>query len=223
VGNFTRTLLMLPTWTYSKDAAGVYVNLFIGSRVNVGAVAGAKVEIVQSTDYPWTGKVGLTVNPDRPATFTLRLRVPDRSVSHLYTSVPDANGMLSVAVNGIPMQPAIENGYAILHRMWNAGDKVNLLLPMKVQRVKAIERVASDRERVALKYGPLVFNVESVDQNINNILKPEAELTTAFRPDLLGGTIIIQGTFSDGSPLLAIPNYLRLNRGGRSIVWIRDR
>jgi hypothetical protein len=33
---------------------------------------------------------------------------------------------------------------------------------------------------------------------------------------------VITGTFADGSPLTAIPNYARLNRGGRSIVWMRD-
>ena len=35
VGNFPRTLLMFPTWMYSKGADGLYVNLFVGSTVNV--------------------------------------------------------------------------------------------------------------------------------------------------------------------------------------------
>jgi uncharacterized protein len=33
--------------------------------------------------------------------------------------------------------------------------------------------------------------------------------------------MVIRGEFGDGTPLLAIPNYARLNRGGRSIVWIK--
>ena len=66
VGNIARTMLMLPTWTYSKAADGVYVNLFVGGRVNLGEVAGTEVEMVQATNYPWDGKVTLTVNPKAP-------------------------------------------------------------------------------------------------------------------------------------------------------------
>ncbi len=38
---------------------------------------------------------------------------------------------------------------------------------------------------------------------------------------ILGGVRAITGAFADGKPMLAIPNYARLNRGGRSIVWLR--
>ena len=68
---------MLPTWTYSKGADGVYVNLFVGGRVNLGEVAGTEVEIVQATRYPWDGKVTLTVNPKTPKTFAVRIRVAE--------------------------------------------------------------------------------------------------------------------------------------------------
>jgi len=68
VGNIARTLLMLPTWMYSKGADGVYVNLFAGSAVKVGNVAGTDVEMVQATDYPWNGEVSITVNPASPTT-----------------------------------------------------------------------------------------------------------------------------------------------------------
>ncbi len=43
-----------------------------------------------------------------------------------------------------------------------------------------------------------------------------------WQGDLLGGVTIIRGQFADGKPLLAIPNYVRNNRGGRSIVWIKE-
>jgi hypothetical protein len=35
--------------------------------------------------------------------------------------------------------------------------------------------------------------------------------------------MVIKGEFHDGTPLLAVPNYARLNRPGRSIVWIKER
>jgi DUF1680 family protein len=94
---------------------------------------------------------------------------------------------------------------------------------MKPCRVTAIDKVKADRGKVALMYGPLVYNIESVDQPIDKVLAPDSPLTTQWKPDLLGGVMVINGKFTDGTDFQAIPNYMRLNRGGRSIVWIRDR
>ena len=78
VGNIPRTLLMVPTWTYAKGADGLYVNMFIGSTINVEKVAGTDVQMVQKTDYPWSGNVAITVNPKESKKFTVYVRVPDR-------------------------------------------------------------------------------------------------------------------------------------------------
>ena len=45
VGNIPRVLLSLPTWTYSKSADSIYVNLFIGSTVTVRNVAGTGMQV----------------------------------------------------------------------------------------------------------------------------------------------------------------------------------
>ena len=44
---------------------------------------------------------------------------------------------------------------------------------MKVQRVQASRQVTADVGRVALRYGPLIYNLESVDQNLNSVLSPK--------------------------------------------------
>jgi DUF1680 family protein len=212
VGNIPRTILMLPTWTYAKDAEGLYVNLFVGSAVTIDDVAGTSVQMVQATNYPWDGKVAITVNPAVTKRFAVRIRVPNRDVSSLYRSSPDANGITSLAVNGSRVKPPIANGYATIERTWKAGDRIELELPMKVQRVLASEKITANQGRVALRYGPLVYNIEQIDQNINGSLDRSATLTTEWRPELLGGVVAIKGAFADGSPLLAIPNYARYNR-----------
>jgi DUF1680 family protein len=223
VGNIPRTLLMVPTWTYAKGADGIYVNLFIGSTINVENVAGTDVEMVQKTDYPWSGNISITVNPKESKKFTVFVRVPDRTTSQLYTPTPAVSGLKSLAVNGEAISPKIENGYAIITRKWKAGDTVDLVLPMKIQVVKADERVAADRGRVALRYGPLIYNVEKADQPDLNLALGSAPLTTEWRGDLLDGVMAIKGEWADGSPLLAIPNYARENRGGSSVVWLNGR
>ncbi len=222
VGNIPRTVLSLPEWIYTKSADTLYVNLFIGSTVKVDHFAGTSVQMVQTTDYPWSGNVSLTVNPEAPKRFTLKIRIPNRAVSQLYTLTPNGDGITSLAVNGSPFTPAAQNGYAVITRDWKAGDKIDLVLPMKVQRVKASPQVTADAGRVALRYGPLIYNVESVDQNVNLVLSPNAVLSTEWNANLLGGVMVIKGAYTDGTPMTAIPNYARLNRGGRSIVWLQD-
>ena len=187
------------------------------------AVAGTDVEVVQKTDYPWKGGVSLTLNPAAAKTFALRVRVPQYDASKLYTASPAADGLTALTVNGQPVSPAMENGYAVITREWKAGDTVDFNLPLAVQRVKCDAKVAANRGRVALRVGPIVYNIEQADNNnLEAVLDPAAPLATEWMPSLLGGVTVIKGTFKDGSPMLAIPNFARLNRGGRSIVWIKD-
>lgn len=212
VGNIPRTLLMVPTWTYARGDDGLFVNLFIGSTIKVEKVAGTDVEMVQKTDYPWSGRVVLTVNPKTSKTFAVYIRVPNRTTSELYTPVPSVSGLKLLKVNGKSLPVAMEKGYAVVKRSWEKGDKIELELPMEIQKVKADDKISADKGRVALRYGPLIYNVEQADQP--NIDQPigGAPLSLEWRPDFLHGVMTIKGRWADGSPLLAIPNYARLNR-----------
>jgi DUF1680 family protein len=212
VGNIPRTLLMLPTWMYAKSADGVYVNLFIGSTVNLENVGGTEIQMVQATNYPWDGKVSITVNPKVQKNFSVRIRVPNRDVSSLYKGTPEADGITSIAVNSSSVKPQIDKGYAVITRTWKAGDKIDLVLPMKVQRVEASDKIVADQSRVALRYGPLLYNIEQVDQDITKPVAAASPLTTEWKGDLLGGVMVIKGAFADGSPMMAIPNFARTNR-----------
>ena len=229
VGNIPRTLLMLPTWMYAKSDDSIYVNLFIGSTVTVADVAGIDVEMVQVTDYPWSGEVSITVNPAVKKNFSVKVRVPNRSVSDLYTGSPESDGITSISVNASAITPRIEKGYAVITRRWKAGDKIDLVLPMKVQRVKASDKIAATAGRVALRYGPLIYSAESIDQDLDKVLSPASALTAEWKGDLLGGVMVIKGVRADGSVLTAIPNYARNNRaapegagGVSSSVWLPD-
>ena len=119
--------------------------------------------------------------------------MPNRTTSALYTPAPEVSGLKSLAVNGETISPKIENGYAAITRTWKAGDTIDLVLPMKVQVVKADEKVAADRGRVALRYGPLIYNVERADQPDINLALGSAPLTPEWRGDLLDGVMAIKG------------------------------
>ncbi|MEJ2701312.1 MAG: glycoside hydrolase family 127 protein [Sedimentisphaerales bacterium] len=236
VGNIPRVLLRLPTWMYAKSDDGIYVNLFIGSTVAIENVAGTNVTMAQATNYPWSGEVSITVNPEQSKRFSIRVRIPNREVSELYTATPNADGITSISVNGSAVQPPIEKGYAVITRIWKAGDKIDLVLPMKVQRIKGSAKIEATTGKVALRYGPLIYCAERVDQKLDSTLRADAILTTDWRADLLGGMTTIEGDWADGSTLTAIPYYARSNRGpdpstesgrrGRrdliSSVWLND-
>jgi len=203
---------MIPTWTYVKSDDGIYVNLFIGSTINVEKVAGTTVEMVQKTEYPWKGDVSITVNPAETKKFTVWVRVPDRKTSDLYASTPELNSISSLAVNGEAVDVQADRGYVPITREWKNGDVISFVIPMEVQTIVADERIEADRGRIALRYGPMIYNVEKADQP--DIEKPagDAPFTAEWRSDMFGGIMTIKGKWSDGSDLLAIPNYLRLNR-----------
>ncbi|MGA8727490.1 MAG: beta-L-arabinofuranosidase domain-containing protein [Terracidiphilus sp.] len=214
VGNLSRTLLMIPTWTYVKDKSGLYVNMFVGSRIHVGQVAGTGLEVVQKTDYPWNGAISITLNPEQARIFSVYVRIPNRTTSKLYQESPMVRGVEHFTVNGQPVMPTIHKGYAVVTREWKAGDRIELELPMQPQRVVADPRIKADTGLTALRRGPLVYNVEVADnQNIDQKLGP-APLRVQWSPHLLGGMMVIRGQWADGSELLAIPNYARMNRAG---------
>lgn len=222
VGNIPRTLLMLPTWMYARGDKSLSVNLFVGSTVKVPNIAGTDVEVTQKTDYPWNGKVSIGVNPGKSKQFAMRIRIPRHDVSALYTGTPALSGIENLQVNGKRVKFAVDNGYAVIKRTWKSGDTVDFSIPMAVQRVHADSHIAADVGRVALRYGPVVYNIESVDQDVGLALGANSPLTTEWNAGLLDGVMTIKGSFANGAPLLAIPNYARLNRGGRSVVWIKE-
>ena len=179
----------------------------------------------------------MTVNPAGSKTFTVYVRIPNRTTSELYIPDTTINGLLSLKVNGRELHPVIEHGYAVIRRTWKKGDKIDLELPMTIQRVRADDKIEADRGHIALRYGPLLYNVETADnQDISKSIG-NAPLTLEWKANFLHGVMAIKGRWADGSPLLAVPNYSRLNRvpvaatpdeSGHapappvSTVWIKD-
>src|SRR5207244_10626447 len=70
-----------------------------------------------------------------------------------------------------------------------------------------------DKGKVALRYGPLVYNIEQADQDITAARLPaNATLTPEWRAGFLGGVTVLTSTFADGTPMVAVPNLVRTNR-----------
>jgi uncharacterized protein len=222
VGNIPRALLAIKDLMYdlsgSKDT--LFVNHYVASEGTIPDVAGTPLRIEQQTEYPWKGDVALILRPETARSFTVKLRIPSRAESALYTATPDVKDRFTVQINGKSRKVEVVGGYVSLKQTWRAGDRIDLALPMDVQRIHADRRVEADRGRVALQRGPLAYSIESVDHDADVkdiVLPPDAPLEAAWRADLLGGVTVIE---CDKPKLLAVPNFARLNRGGRSQVWM---
>jgi len=219
VGNIPRAIFAIKDLMYSVDPARsvLYLSHYVDSEAVLPEVGGASLRIRQTTRYPWEGDVVVTLHPSRTAGFILKLRIPNRTESELYSATPDLGDRFTVRVNGESRSPKVERGYIALRGQWKDGDRIELSLPMEIQRVKTDARVAANVGRVALQYGPLAYNVESVDlpsgKDLDALtLAAGAPLRTEWDESLLGGLLAIRGKFADGTPLQAIPNYARMNR-----------
>jgi hypothetical protein len=182
--NVTRTLAALGGYAYAASPDSLYVNLYIqgSAQAKVGDIA---VALKVTTDYPWDGKVALVLTPPARAKFALRLRIPGWCHN------------ASVAVNRHELKATVvERGYWVLDREWKRGDRVELDLPMPIERVAAHPQVKADQGLLALQRGPLVYCLEQCDQATPLAalwLPPEAELKAAREPGLLGGVVVITG------------------------------
>jgi hypothetical protein len=111
--------------------------------------------------------------------------------------VPGWCPQASVAVNRSAVKaPVIERGYLVLDREWKRGDRVELDLPMPVQRVAANPQVKADQGLLAIQRGPIVYCVEQCDHAapLATLWLPwEAELKAAREPGLFGGVVTITG------------------------------
>lgn len=134
---------------YSKDRDDLYVNLFTPSTVR-WTTSGANVTVRQSTRFPESDLVTLTVSTGKPAVFGIKVRIP------AWLSRP-----MTAAINGSPIKVNSDSlHWAVFHREWHDGDRVTLKLPMGF----GAERFPASSEKAfptAVLYGPVVMAFRS--------------------------------------------------------------
>ncbi len=230
--NLMRTLAALTGYFYAVRRDELYVNFYAQSEGKT-PLAGTTVKLSQTTDYPWQGKVRLGVSPARPATFTLRLRIPEWAQGRpvpgdLYGYDEPGTPTWKVRVAGAEVVAPTEHGYVSITREWRSGDVVELDLPMPVRAVHGNLKIAAARGRVAFERGPVVYCVEEIDAKtpLAGLAVPAtAKISAGFRPELLGGVTVLtlDGVESTGAGRLtleAIPYFAWNNRGlAPMTVW----
>lgn len=103
---------------------------------------GVPVTIKEETEYPFRGEIRLTVIPEKPAAFPLRLRIPAW-----------AEGA-AVTVNGKQAEGVHAGAFYSVERKWKKGDLVTLTFPMRIRTSRWYHN------SVAVERGPLVFSLK---------------------------------------------------------------
>jgi DUF1680 family protein len=227
--NVVRLFPALGGYIYAQQDDRLYVNLFIASQTSL-TLGGVPVSVAQATDYPWRGAVRISVNPDAPVRFALGVRIPGwaqgkpvPSDLYHYVDVQGQDEAIQLVINGETTPLQMQNGYAWIERAWQAGDTVELHLPLPVRRVESHAAVAENRGKVAVERGPLVYCLEGIDNDghvLDRTLPDDATFRVAWQPDLLHGVTTLRSHGDDGD-LLFTPYYAWGHRGlGEMAVWV---
>jgi DUF1680 family protein len=235
--NVMRQIAVVGHYIATVDETGLQVHQYASARIEAELKMERHAVLRVETDYPWDGRVKVTVDETDGATWKLALRVPGWCEG------------ANLQVNGQAVEVAASGGtYAAIERAWQAGDVVELDLPMVPRFTEPNPRVDAIRGSLAIERGPLVYCLEQVDQELNlNLLdvriSPKASLQATWREDLLGGVVVVeaQGSVVDVGAwqdelyrpapgedppqrevmLTAVPYYAWANRApGAMRVWI---
>lgn len=176
--NISRFIPSLPGYVYAVKDRNVYVNLFLSNTGKL-KVDGRNVTLSQETDYPWEGRITLTIDRNNAGLFALKIRVPgwmkgETVPSDLYSYSDKGNKEYSITVNGERMGQLDADGYYTIERKWKKNDRIAIDFPMEPRSVQAHQKVAADRGSIAIERGPLVYCAEFADNDFDviNLLMP---------------------------------------------------
>ncbi|UCD49877.1 MAG: glycoside hydrolase family 127 protein [Phycisphaerales bacterium] len=184
--NIVRTVAEVAAYVYSMSPRGVWINLYGGNVLDTQLADGSPLRLQQKTEYPWDGTVRVTIEKAPKEEFSVFLRIPGwAEESHL-------------TVNGKPAGKNLEAGrYHEIRRSWSSGDRIELVLPMSVELLEAHPLVEEVRNQVAVRRGPIVYCLESLDLPDNVRIEdvalfPAAQFQDRFAEGFLGGVVVLQ-------------------------------
>jgi DUF1680 family protein len=185
--NLVRTIAGASQFAYARSAGTIWVNFYGASELETELPAVGRVKLAQQTEFPWNGQVRVRVAESAGKDFSLRLRIPGWAKS--------ASARINLGPADSSPQPG---GYHEIRRAWKAGDVVDLDLEMTSELIEANPLVEETIGQVAVKRGPVVYCLESVDlprgvKPLDVSLSSEIKLRARYDQRLLGGVAVLEG------------------------------
>ena len=152
--NGPRGLGILSEWAILTSGDIIFLNYYGPSKFTVSTPSGQPASLQQETNYPYEGKITLTMTLNISESLELRLRIPSWS-SKIETKV---------MINGSPANGDVTPGtYFPVNRRWSSGDQIELNLSMKHRFIRGDLPPANSKGegsaigRVAIFRGPLLL------------------------------------------------------------------
>jgi uncharacterized protein len=186
--NLARTIAGSAQYAYASSSNAIWVNLYGASMLETDVPGIGRVKLAQETEYPWSGRVRIKINEASGKEFSIKLRIPawaNRASVRINNRPPD------LSANPI--------GYLELRRLWKAADIIDLDLPMDTRLIEANPLVEETIGQVAVKRGPIVYCLESVDlpsglKPLDILLSPQTKFRARYDQRLLGGVVVLEGS-----------------------------
>ena len=230
--NIARTLASVGQYIMFQDQAGIYINLYISSRLKT-QIGGGSVSLVMESQMPQTGQCDFYMESDRTEPFILALRIP--SYAEDFRILNHRGGAVAYEE---------QDGYAYL-KLSSPREHITVRWKMECRYIRANPLVRAVSGKVALMRGPLVYCLEETDNGAN---LPGVCIDTSIAPRevpdeaLFGRTVCLalkgkrirpweesQGLYGEvpvgleDTELKAIPYFLWNNRTpGEMLVWIKE-
>lgn len=221
-------------YVYTLSDEGVWCNLYGGSELDTEWM-GNHIQLLQETDYPWDGAVSITLK-----------EVPEKKSLSLFLRVPEWCTKATLAVNDVPVTTDLKAGtYAEIKRIWKKGDRVAFVMGMEPVLLESHPLVEETRNQVAVKRGPVVYCLESMDveagKRIDDILIPADIKFSPVKTEIAGSRVTVLDGIAhsvdsdswegklyrkvaengDRIPIRLIPYYAWGNRGESEMtVWM---
>ena len=214
--NIVRTIAEVAGYAYSLSDEGVWIHLYGGNVLDSHLPDGSPIRLNQQTEYPWAGSIRIDVEEMPQKEFSLFFRIPGWA--------EDARMTVNGELLGAGLRP---EQYFEIRRKWATGDRIELVFPMSVQLLQAHPLVEEARNQVAIRRGPIIYCLESVDlpENVGILdvaVLSDAQFQSHYVKSLLGGVTVLEtkayvDTGDDWDKTL----YRRISPQERNVVDIR--
>jgi DUF1680 family protein len=233
--NISRLWASLGQFIFSFTDEAVYIHQYISSKIK-NSDNNAPLVVELSSEFPYSGKVGILITEVSEANKKLMIRIPswtDSYTIHIngeqYTTEVDksqSSGSLSIeSASGynpyhsyyLPIHPARPEG-------WRKGDLIKIEFGMPVRILKPHKKVKAVKNMVAISRGPLLYCIEEVDNPDITLGKIRIDVNTIKVAEKANNgveAICLDCLTQEGKPLTLIPYYLWGNRSpGRMSVYL---
>lgn len=240
--NISRFIPSMPNYIYAQKEDEVYINLFVPSSTTFETKHG-KIELAQESNMPWDGNISISIQPEKSAAAKILIRIPgwasDKPVpGDLYQYKEDVSTEIVFKVNGEEVSPKLKDGYAVISRIWEKGDLIEVGFPYEIRKIESHPNIANNLDKMAIQLGPIVYCAEWPDFEdpdvLSLVLEENTNLTYNFHPELLAGVNVISGEAKGAERVenseeivtyprdfKAIPYYGWAHRGkGQMAVWL---